>query len=214
MNPYFTKYQTILFDLDGTLIDSAASLVAALNKTISEILPKTVPIDETVRQLAGIGSRNLLRHAFEYNQQSFSENDIEQLVPHFMDAYSTLYHDTAPFAGADQLLQDLKSQGKNLILATNKPRRFTPDLIKALNWASLFDGIYCPDDVSHKKPNPAHLLEALKNESLTPENTLMVGDSSADYHAALEANIPIMMACFNGQTPEQFPKANYYIYNY
>ena len=211
MLSYFEKYDTILFDLDGTLIDSAESLVAALNNTIIDILPSVIPIGETVRQLAGIGSRNLLRYAFEYHNKPYTEQDIENLVPDFLNAYEKLHHQTEPFDGATNLLKDLKAKNKNLLLATNKPKRFTHPIMDNLNWTSLFDGIYCPEDVSQKKPNPAHLLEALANSNISTHNALMVGDSITDYHAALNAHISVMMVCFNGQTKQQFPNADYFI---
>lgn len=210
----FSNYKTFLFDLDGTLIDSAASLISALNIVIKDILPTEVPVNTITRQLAGIGSRNLLRYAFEYHKTYYNNDLIETLVPHFLDAYESLYDQMKPFDGADKILRDLAAQDKNLILTTNKPRRFTPKIMDELGWTPLFKGIFCPDDVSAKKPNPAHLTEALEKTGISSDSALMVGDSSADYNAALDANIPVMIVTFSGQLKENFPKAVDFIDSY
>ncbi len=214
MIDYFSKYQTIMFDLDGTLIDSAADLVAALNETIASILPSPVPFSGAKR-LAGIGSRPLLRYAFDYHKTAYDDAYIESLVPHFMNAYEkNIFKTTTAFAGADSLLRTLKKNGKNLLLVTNKPRRFTPHILEKLNWTALFDGVFCPEDVSKRKPNPEHLLESLSLTKLSHDKTLMVGDSVTDYDAALAANIPIMIVSFYGQTKNEFQKADYFIEGY
>jgi len=214
MNSAFLNYQTIMFDLDGTLIDSAVNLVDALNDTIEPILPNKVPYEQAKR-LAGIGSRHLLRFAFEYHNTQYTESDIEALVPNFMDAYALrISTEDNFFENADTTLKHLKEAGKNILLVTNKPRRFTPEIIKNLQWEPYFDGIFCSDDVSHRKPNPAHLLEALRHVNASPNDSLMVGDSVADYDAAIAANVPIMMVSFYGQTPEEYPKAKYFINHY
>jgi phosphoglycolate phosphatase len=214
MNTLFSKYQTIMFDLDGTLIDSAADLVEALNTVIADIFPSRVPYDGAKR-LAGIGSRHLLRYAFEYHNTPYDDAIIESFVPAFLDAYQkNMLDKTTAFAGADSLLRTLKNNGKNLLLITNKPRRFTPDIIDNLGWTDLFDGIYCPEDVSCKKPSPQHLLEPLKKHNLNPDNALMVGDSITDYDAAIAANIPVMIVGFYEQTHAEFPLAQYFIQGY
>lgn len=214
MIDYFLKYQTILFDLDGTLIDSAADLVGALNDTISDIFLTPVPLDGAIR-LAGIGSRHLLRYAFEYHKRPYNDADIENLVPYFMNAYEkNMLDKTNAFSGSDLLLKKLKENGKNLLLITNKPRRFTPHIIHNLGWSHLFDGIFCPEDVSKRKPDAAHILDALEISNFSSEGCLMVGDSVADYEAALAANIPVMIVGFYGQTQKEFPKAKYFIKSY
>ena len=210
----FSDYQTIMFDLDGTLIDSAADLVCALNDTIANILPSPVPF-EGAKRLAGIGSRHLLRYAFDYHKTIYNDTDIEALVPAFMNAYEkNMLDKTTAFPGADLLLRTLKNNGKNILLITNKPKRFTPHIIQKLNWTNLFDGVFCPEDVSMRKPDAAHLLEPLKIHNFSCNNALMVGDSITDYDAAIAAAIPIMLVGFYGQTPSEFPKAQYFIKNY
>ncbi len=213
MTDYFSKYQTIMFDLDGTLIDSASDLVCALNETIAHLFPK-VPFDGAKR-LAGIGSRHLLRYAFDYYNHPYTEDEIESLVPHFMNAYEkTMLDKTTAFAGTDSLLKTLKQNGKNLLLITNKPRRFTPHILNKLNWTDLFDGVFCPEDVSVRKPSPLHLLEPLKIHNFSHNTALMVGDSITDYEASIAANIPVMIVGYYGQTHAEFPQAKYFIDSY
>ena len=214
MNDLFSKYQTIMFDLDGTLIDSAADLVGALNTVITDILPSRVPYDGAKR-LAGIGSRHLLRYAFEYHDTPYDDAIIESFVPAFMDAYEeNMLDKTTAFTGAENLLRTLKQNGKNLLLITNKPKRFTPHIIDSLGWTDLFDGIYCPEDVPARKPDAAHLLMPLKIHNFNPDNALMVGDSITDYDAAIAANIPVVIVGFYGQTHAEFPMAQYFIQGY
>lgn len=214
MNDIFSKYQTIMFDLDGTLIDSASDLVCALNDTIVDILPSSVPY-EGAKRLAGIGSRHLLRYAFEYHNTPYDDALIESFVPAFMNAYEkNMLDKTTAFLGAENLLRKLKAQGKKLLLVTNKPRRFTPPIIDFLGWSDIFDGIFCPEDVPARKPSPDHLWAALEKHDLNPNSALMVGDSVTDYEAALAANIPVLIVGYYGQTHHEFPKAKYFLTEY
>jgi phosphoglycolate phosphatase len=204
-----------MFDLDGTLIDSAYDLVSALNDVVLPIFKSEVPY-EKAKRLAGIGSRYLLRFAFEHFNTPYTEQEIENLVPAFMDAYETKIQNVSKtFNYAEELLKCLKQKHqKTILLITNKPRRFTPTIINQLNWTHYFDGIYCPEDVSARKPNPQHLLEALDKHSQTPQHALMVGDSIADYQSALDAGIDMMMVGFYNQTLSEFPKSNFFIQSY
>lgn len=215
MDSFWTEYKTILFDLDGTLINSAKDLTDALNDVL---VTRNIPIVpfEVARPYAGIGSMAMIDCAFNYHKlPELSLEGKEKLRADFMEAYAKrVLTSTSPFEGAEALLDMLNKRGISLILATNKPRRFTEIIIAHLGWDKYFKAIACPDDVSKRKPDPAHLQDATKMAKVTLDNALMVGDTIADYEAAKGCNIHIAMVDFIGYDMKRFPEANYIIKSY
>ena len=121
---------------------------------------------------------------------------------------------TTPFDGVEACLEKLYNQGKNLILATNKPEQFTKVIIEHLGWNKYFKALVCPENVTHKKPHPDHLSEALEIAGITDNNPLMVGDSFTDYESALQNGFDIAMINFSYSDPSQFPKSTYFLEKY
>ena len=207
----FKDYDTVLFDFDGTLIDSTQDLVNALNITLSLEKIGAVP-PEIARPFAGIGARALLECGYRYHNIPLSTHKKDILVSVFMESYARIMlQHTCPYQGATELLQTLYTQKKRLILATNKPKKFTNVIVPSLGWNHYFTALVCPEDVSARKPDPAHLLDAMRIAGGLSGHAIMVGDSIADYNAALAAEIDVMMVDFHHHDTSVYSKAKYIV---
>ncbi len=211
MEKFWSDYDTILFDLDGTLIDSAYDLVQSLLQVLPEYHIQTVPF-EYLRPFSGIGSLAMIDAVVNYHKIEITMELRENIRNSFLETYEkNILNQTTPFDGAEKLLFSLKSMGKRLILATNKPYRFTKIIIEHLGWNQYLTHLACSDTVSQRKPNPCHLLEAMEQSGGISNKALMVGDSVADYEAALAIPMDVVMVSFYGQDKNLFPKANFYL---
>jgi phosphoglycolate phosphatase len=181
---------TIIFDLDGTLVDSAPDLVRALNVVVEADGYPTVSLD-LVRQMVGRGARALLRRSYARCGTALPEPALDLRVKRFLEAYATgIAERSRPFPGAEAALEALEAAGAVSVIATNKPQHLTDLLIEALGWRPRFARILGADGVSRKKPHPAHLIEAAGGTARITR-ALMVGDSDVDVAAARAAGVPV-----------------------
>ena len=174
----------IIFDFDGTLIDSAPDLVDSINEMLREFNLKEAPFEEAIKWI-GNGSLKLVERALKYNSIENKEF-LEKAHKVFKEKYkhsnakkTTLY----PFA--KELLNELKD--KNLALITNKPDEYIKPILKKFD-IDVFDFIL-GGDFKYKKPSPIPLLKALKYFNVKPNEAVMIGDSKNDILAAKNANI-------------------------
>lgn len=211
MENFWSNYDTILFDLDGTLINSAYDLVHSLFEVLPKYHIELVPF-EYLRPFAGIGSIAMIDAVVNYHKIEIAQELKDKIRASFLDAYekNILTH-TTPFDGAENLLSTLYNSGKRLILATNKPHKFTKIIIEHLGWNKYFKVLACSDTVSQRKPNPLHLLESMEQSGGISKKALMVGDSVADYEAALAVPMDIVMVSFYEQDKSLFPKATFHL---
>lgn len=210
---FWNKYQTILFDLDGTLINSAQDLVNTLNDIVIQYDMPPVPFD-IAAPFAGVGSIALIECAYRYHNLTLPDKDSLNLMrDQFIKRYEHhMLNTTQQYDGAEYLLESLYASQKNIILATNKPSFLTDKLMDFMDWKKYFQVIACSDTVSKKKPSPLHLLESLEKANLKNENCLMVGDSCYDYEAALACPMDFAVVDFmHADTKKEFPKATHYI---
>jgi len=179
--------KTIAFDLDGTLIDTAPDLIAALNHAMQNANHPQTPA-HIVRDKIGHGAKALIIAAHEYHNLKQDEFEIENLLQVFLQYYSQNSTKTSkPFAGAMNCLEQLKNSGARLTICTNKSEVLTLPILRKLNMTDYFDGIFCADTVSAKKPNAAHVLEAIAPAQT--KDALMIGDSNTDLLAAKAAGV-------------------------
>lgn len=185
--------QLLIFDFDGTLIDSVPDLADATNTMLEQLGKPTYSLD-TIKEWVGNGSRLLIERALvgqtvvSAGQVTQEEADhAEQL---FFDAYKNISDSkTVAYPDVDRGLRQLKDAGFTLALVTNKPIRFVPKILETLGWSPLFSLVLGGDSLAVKKPDPAPLLHTCETLHFTPEQTIMIGDSINDIHAGQRAGI-------------------------
>ena len=187
---------TIVFDLDGTLVDSAPDLMATLNRQlVLHGLPE-VPMS-SARHLVGHGAKALLVHGFAEAGATWDEARAPDLFDAFIDDYLDHIADaTLPFEGVVETLDRLAARGAILCVATNKRTDLSLALIAALDLGRHFRVVMGPDAVSARKPDGAHLREAVIAAGGDPARAIMVGDSATDTGAARNAPMPCVVVSF------------------
>ena len=184
------KRTALLFDLDGTLIDSLPDLHAALNEMLRELhRPELTPAQ--VRSMIGDGSRALVERALGATGPA---TDLNAAYDRFMPIYerqSTRLSRLYP--GVTETLTQLKGAGARLAICTNKPQIVTISVLKDFGIATCFEAILSGDVVPFRKPDPRHLLAAIEQLHATPAEAVMIGDNENDYVAARGAGIPVIL---------------------
>jgi phosphoglycolate phosphatase len=187
---------TIVFDLDGTLVDTAPDLVRALNETMDlEGLPRVKL--ETVRQLVGQGARTLIERASAMHGVSFSAPRLDQLTSEFVAFYGAdIARDSKPFPGVVEALDALTALGAKLSVCTNKRTALSVQLLDALNLGTRFSAIVGADAVIDRKPHPDHYKAAVTRAGGVVRRSVMVGDTAADVASARGAGAPVCVVSF------------------
>lgn len=182
----------IVFDLDGTLVDTAPDLVRALNAVSgAEGLPP-IPID-MVRNMVGRGARRLIERAFTHGGRPLTDAQAATLTAKFLDIYRTGIDTLSrPFPNMAAALDELDARGAALSVATNKPTDLSVMLLENLGLAARFERILGPDAVPAKKPDGAHILAAAGPDAAIGR-IVMVGDSDVDVAAARSAGCPVIV---------------------
>lgn len=187
---------TIVFDLDGTLVDSAPDLMATLNRLLARAGLPEVPMS-SARHLVGHGARALLTHGFQEAGASWDEAAAPALFEDFIVDYRAHIADaTTVFPGVIETLERLSARGAILCVATNKRTDLALELIAALDLGRHFACVVGPDAVSARKPDGAHLREAVLKAGGDPARAVMVGDSASDVRAARDAGMPCVVVSF------------------
>lgn len=190
----------VLFDLDGTLVDSALDLSQAVDATLQQ-LGRQPAGEARVRQWVGNGAEQLMRRAMAWSQSgSLTGQDLELRagaisapgikipLALFMDAYkSKLVDKTVVYDGVVSCLEQLQKKGITLVVITNKPVAMAEEILAQLCLASFFSLVLGGDSLEQKKPDPMPLCHAMEEFDASPLETLMIGDSSADIEAAKSA---------------------------
>lgn len=192
----------IIFDLDGTLIDSAPDLHAATNHVLKSIGRDTVSLDQ-VRHMVGYGALRLIELGLEATGDP-EEYSAEDLRPTFLQYYGdNITTHTTLFDGALDMMTHFKNEGIELGLCTNKPIALTEPILNNLGIRELFSAVSGGDSFDFKKPDPRHIFETARK--MTGEGpALMVGDSRPDIEAAKAANMPAIAVSFGySQMPIQ-----------
>lgn len=189
----FAYLQAVLFDLDGTLIDSAPDLgFAADQMRVKRGLP-SLPL-ESYRSMAGAGARGMIHVAFGYGTD---HPEFESLRSEFFDNYQAcMTQRTQAFEGVSDLLGGLQQQGRAWGIVTNKSERFTLPLVSALPVLAGAQAVVAGDTTPHAKPHPAPLQEAARRLGLPPEACLYVGDDERDIVAGKAAGMPTVAAVY------------------
>ena len=185
--------QLLIFDFDGTLIDSVPDLADATNAMLTTLGKETYPIS-TIRNWVGNGSRMLVERALvgkiEVREGELTVEEADHAEQVFFDAYKNISGSkTVAYPDVDSGLKKLKAAGYTLALVTNKPIRFVPKILQSFGWQDLFSEVLGGDSLPHKKPDPAPLLHVCEALNVTPAQAVMIGDSRNDILAGQNANI-------------------------
>ena len=197
----------VLFDLDGTLLDTVADIAAALDLTMLEFGWGRLPLSE-VRRMIGGGSLVLIRRAAAAQGRASDEATERAMLERFFHHYGALHETGAstaqPYAGAAQALRTLHDAGLGIAVVTNKHWRFADSLLRALGLSGCVDAVVGGDTCARHKPDPEPLFFACKSLKVPPSHALMVGDSINDVLAARAAGIPVICVSYGyneGQDP-------------
>ena len=179
-----------MFDLDGTLVDSAPDIAISMNKMLQQLNYPTHDLEQ-VRNWMGNGAARLIKRALTGQVEGEPPEELfKQAQNLFFDIYDKNIHVASTlYAGALEGLNKLRENSYILACVTNKPRRFTPPLLEAFELENYFDYLVCGDDLAVKKPDPQVLQNVLREANLTPLQAVMVGDSASDIKAARAANM-------------------------
>ncbi len=184
----FENKTAILFDLDGTLVDSVPDLAAAVNEMLRR-LGRDGYDEETVRYWVGNGAQTLVRRALlgkrDIDGETIDAALFEEAMGLFFDAYAAhLSRATRPYPYVTETLRRLKEAGYKTAIVTNKPERFALPLAERLGIADLFDAIYGGDRFEKKKPDSYPLEKMCERLGVNVDEAVMVGDSRNDILAA------------------------------
>lgn len=189
--------RTAVFDLDGTLVDSAPDIAAALNRTLADrgLAPFALP---EVTALIGDGARALVERALAGRGQPFDPKCLARFVA---DEDASHTHRTRPYPGIAAVLAALAEAGWRLAVCTNKPAAPARALLASLGLDGLFGMIGGGDSFAVRKPDPGHLLGTLRAAGGDPARAAMIGDHANDVRAALGAGLPCIFAGWGYGTP-------------
>lgn len=197
------KNSTIIFDLDGTLVDTAPDLTNTLNYILG--LRNLTPVNpQDIRLMVSLGARKMIERGLAGSGVSVDDADLDGLVDEFIAHYSeniAVYSE--PFPGAVNQLELMKAQGANLSVCTNKREDLARSLLCSLSMDHYFSAIVGADTLPVRKPDPGHITGTVSLAGGDISRSIMVGDSSIDIKAAKAARIPVVGVTF-GYSPANF----------
>ena len=181
----------IVWDLDGTLVDSAPDLASALNTVLDMRGFFTLSINE-VRKMIGNGVPKLVERGFNAVGIRPDPAQLDELIAMFVKEYKVCATDkTRPYPGVVEALQEIHSMNIPMGVCTNKPEAFTRQILEGLGISGYFSSVVGGDSTSARKPDPEPVLACLRGLVAEPASSLMIGDSVHDVHAAHAAGVKI-----------------------
>lgn len=190
----------VIFDLDGTLVDTAPDLAAAMNHVLVRTGRKTLPL-RRVRNMVGHGARALLARGFAETGTPASEAMLDALTHEYLNYYmANIAARSRAFTDVELVLRRLHEDGAHLAVLTNKPERAAIKLLQLLDIARYFRAIVGGDTLAVKKPEPEALHNTIRRMGATPSSAVMVGDSETDIQTARAAGVPVIAVSY-GYTP-------------
>ena len=190
------SFDTIVFDLDGTLVDSAPDLAEALNRVLADHgLPSVTAA--SVRHMVGEGAMKMIERGFAAAGRPMDRAPVAGLRDRFLAHYGDCLADsTRPFPGVVEALETLAAAGRRLAVCTNKSAAMSRRLLESLDLARFFPVIVGGDSLPVHKPDPAHLTATILRAGGSPDDAAMVGDSVADVGAARAAGVPVVVVTY------------------
>jgi phosphoglycolate phosphatase len=184
--------RTVVFDLDGTLVDTAPDLINALNFVLDREGLPPVPL-HSARNMIGAGARRLIERGLELEGRSLGLEDVTRLTNDFIDYYAAHIADVSrPFEGLEGALDDLSARGYRFAVCTNKLEWLSKLLLDRLGLSSRFSAICGADTFGVSKPDPAILRQTIARAGGEVSSAIMVGDAGPDIGVARRAGIPVI----------------------
>jgi phosphoglycolate phosphatase len=198
--------KAVVFDLDGTLVDTAPDLMAATNHVLSLLKRRPITMAE-VRSFVGRGARILIERGVAATGDAIDETSLSYYHAEFLRHYEGHTADRSEiFPGVVTLLKRLEDSGIKAGVCTNKPEGLSRQLLDALDLSRFVGAIIGPDTIGIGKPDAAPYLETVKRLGVPAKNSILVGDSETDILTARAAKVPVIAVTF-GYTPK--PVAEY-----
>ena len=183
------KFELIIFDLDGTLVDSAKDIMIANNKTLEKFGYKPISF-KNVKQIIGQGIRVNIIKSLKMQNVKINKKKENEMYDFFFSFYKkNLYVESKIYCGLNSFLKKLKKQGYKLAVCSNKLEVLTKIVLKKTKLLKYFDFVAGGDTFAHRKPHPSVLNNVIKNFKINKNNVLFIGDSEHDYYSALNSNI-------------------------
>lgn len=188
----------LIFDLDGTLVDTAPDLLGATNAVLAA--RSLAPIDgSTLRHMVGFGARSLIGQAMEASGKPVTDEEMAPLLDIFLEHYRSHIADFSQiFPGVERTLDTLKTDGARLAVLTNKPQELTDLLLPRLKLDNYFSAIYGAGRKPYTKPDPRIFHDVVADAGGGP--AVMIGDSVTDLNTARAAGVPAILLTY-GYTP-------------
>lgn len=181
---------TIVFDLDGTLIDSLPAIHIALNQVLAEENILTIE-REQVKELVGFGAKWMVSQIHKNIGRPITQKKLRELMALYLDSYMQNSAEfTHVYDGVYEVLTELNTAGVKMGICTNKPGVTTRPVLESLDLDHFFRAIISEDDVEQRKPHAQHVLETIKAVKGNISSSVFVGDSETDMLAAHNAGIP------------------------
>ena len=190
------RMRTIVFDLDGTLIDTAPDLISTLNFTLARGGMAAVPYEEA-RKMIGGGARGMIEKALVADGRTDVKAELDRMFGEFVEHYAAHIADRSrPFPLLEAALDRLAADGYRLAVCTNKLEWLSVRLLDTLNLTRHFAAICGQDTFGMQKPNPEVLWRTIVKAGGAPDRAIMVGDSGTDVRTARAAALPVIAVTF------------------
>ena len=187
-----TLPRTVVFDLDGTLVDTAPDLIAALNYVLDREGMPPLPF-ESARNMIGAGARKLIERGLEVDGRVVTVDDLNRLTKDFIDYYADhIAEASRPFEGLEAALDELAAQGCRFAVCTNKLEWLSKLLLDQLGLSGRFSAICGADTFGVSKPDPIILQQTVARAGGSLAATIMVGDAGPDVGVARRAGVPVI----------------------
>ncbi|MBR1211766.1 HAD-IA family hydrolase [Bradyrhizobium sp. JYMT SZCCT0180] len=187
-----TAPRTLVFDLDGTLVETAPDLIGALNFVLDREGLAPVPLAKA-RNMIGAGARKLIERGLELEDRSVSVDELNRLTKDFVAYYAEhIADESRPFEGLEAALDELEGQGFRFAVCTNKLEWLSKLLLDKLDLSKRFAAICGADTFGVSKPDPVILQQTLARAGAQLAGAIMVGDAGPDIGVARRAGIPVI----------------------
>src|SRR6185312_14788077 len=191
-----TQSPTIVFDLDGTLVDTAPDLISALNFVLEREGLPPMPL-HSARKMIGAGARKMIERGLESEGRVMTVKDVDRLTADFIDYYAShIAVASRPFEGLEHALDGLTEKGCRLAVCTNKLEWLSKRLLDELGLSRRFAAICGADTFGVAKPDPAILKQTVARAGGELSSTIMVGDAGTDIGVARRAGVPVIAVSF------------------